>query len=69
MPFFLFWIYLDFDNRLKLHNVLVFYPFINLFSGVIYEITSSYLWFGELENVTSFDANAHADVEEDEERK
>jgi hypothetical protein len=35
-----------------------------------YEITSSYLWFGELEDVTSFDANAHADVEdEDEDRK
>jgi len=35
-----------------------------------YEITSSYLWFGELENMTSFDADAHADaVEEDEEVK
>jgi len=35
-----------------------------------YEITSSYLWFGELENMTSFDADAHADaVEEDEEGK
>ena len=36
-----------------------------------YEITSSYLWFGELENVASFDADAHADaaVEEDQEGK
>ena len=29
-----------------------------------YEITSSYFWFGELEEVASFDANTHADVEE-----
>ena len=35
-----------------------------------YEITSSYLWFGELEDVASFEANAHADAnEEDEEDK
>ena len=34
-----------------------------------YEITSSYLWFGELENVSSFEADAHADLEEDEEGK
>jgi len=34
-----------------------------------YEITSSYLWFGELENMSSFDADAHADAEEDEEGK
>ncbi|MFT6987528.1 MAG: hypothetical protein ACJAT7_003384 [Psychromonas sp.] len=35
-----------------------------------YEITSSYLWFGELENIMSFDADAHADLEqEDEEGK
>lgn len=32
-----------------------------------YEITSSYLWFGELEDVISFDANTHADVEEEDE--
>ncbi len=32
-----------------------------------YEITSSYLWFGELEDVMSFDAKAHADVEEEDE--
>ena len=30
-----------------------------------YEITSSYLWFGELEDVTSFDAKAHPDREEE----
>ncbi|ABM02448.1 conserved hypothetical protein [Psychromonas ingrahamii 37] len=30
-----------------------------------YEITSSYLWFGELEDVTPFDADAHADREEE----
>lgn len=30
-----------------------------------YEITSSHLWFGELEDVGSFDAKAHADVEEE----
>ncbi|MBU0680777.1 MAG: hypothetical protein KKD73_05075 [Proteobacteria bacterium] len=29
-----------------------------------YEITSSYLWFGELEDVMSFDANTHADLKE-----
>ncbi len=34
-----------------------------------YEITSSYLWFGELEDVLSFEANAHADVEEEDEEK
>ncbi len=35
-----------------------------------YEITSSSLWFGELEDVTRFEADAHADVEqEDEESK
>jgi hypothetical protein len=34
-----------------------------------YEITSSYLWFGELENVSSFEADAHADLVEDEEDK
>jgi len=34
-----------------------------------YEITSSYLWFGELENMSSFDADAHADLVEDEEGK
>lgn len=28
-----------------------------------YEITSSYFWFGELEEVNSFEANAHADTE------
>jgi hypothetical protein len=32
-----------------------------------YEITSSYLWFGELEDMTSFDADAHADREEEDE--
>ena len=32
-----------------------------------YEITSSDLWFGELEEVMSFDAKAHADVEEEDE--
>ncbi len=32
-----------------------------------YEITSSYLWFGGLENVMSFEANAHADLEEENE--
>ena len=32
-----------------------------------YEITSSDLWFGELEDVTSFEADAHADVEEEDE--
>lgn len=32
-----------------------------------YEITSSELWFGELEEGMSFDAKAHADVEEKEE--
>ncbi|MFT6986807.1 MAG: hypothetical protein ACJAT7_002651 [Psychromonas sp.] len=32
-----------------------------------YEITSSYLWFGELENIMSFEADAHADVEEEDE--
>ena len=31
-----------------------------------YEITSSDLWFGELEEVGSFDAKSHCDVEEDE---
>lgn len=31
-----------------------------------YDITSSYLWFGELENIESFEANAHADGDEDE---
>lgn len=30
-----------------------------------YEITSSYLWFGELEDVTSFEAQAHPDIEEE----
>ncbi|PKH01255.1 hypothetical protein CXF72_17740 [Psychromonas sp. MB-3u-54] len=35
-----------------------------------YEITSSYLWFGELEDVTRFDADAHPDrKEEDQEKK
>jgi len=32
-----------------------------------YEITSSDLWFGELEEGMSFDAKAHADVEEEDE--
>jgi hypothetical protein len=32
-----------------------------------YEITSSDLWFGELEEVVSFDAKAHADVEKEDE--
>jgi hypothetical protein len=31
-----------------------------------YEITSSYLWFGELEDVTNFEASAHADTEDEE---
>lgn len=30
-----------------------------------YEITSSYLWFGQLEDITSFDATAHPDIEEE----
>ena len=30
-----------------------------------YEITSSDLWFGDLEEVMSFDAKAHADIEEE----
>jgi hypothetical protein len=30
-----------------------------------YEITSSDLWFGGLEERTVFDAKAHADVEEE----
>ena len=30
-----------------------------------YEITSSYLWFGELEDVVSFAAKAHPDAEEE----
>ncbi|MFT6347764.1 MAG: hypothetical protein ACJAYB_000761 [Psychromonas sp.] len=35
-----------------------------------YEITSSYLWFGELEDATCFDADAHPDrKEEDQENK
>lgn len=32
-----------------------------------YEITSSELWFGELEEVVRFDAKAHPDVEEEDE--
>lgn len=32
-----------------------------------YEITSSDLWFGELEEIGSFDAKSHADTEEDDE--
>jgi len=30
-----------------------------------YEITSSYLWFGQLEDITSFDGKTHPDVEEE----
>ena len=32
-----------------------------------YEITSSDLWFGELEEGMSFEAKAHADVEDEDE--
>ena len=34
-----------------------------------YEITSSDLWFGELEDVTSFEADAHADVEDEDDNE